>query len=141
MLIEAFSNYLIDPKHVIPTQVCALLGHPMRPGSCMCLCGQTLHMASGQVIEKTELVTTTTMECLKAPDGKHCWHNITPLSVCFIPGGSTQGADICCWCGKMREYEIKPSASYTYSYNQADHGPHAPKYHVVNNNQPPFYVD
>jgi hypothetical protein len=112
---------------VLPHDVCALLCHPLKDTG-FCFCQQVFAGASGTPISQIALVAVL-KECEKSPDGKHCWHN-SPwgLSSTCIPGSQTKGMDICCFCGIIREYEITLPVSYVYSYNEADHGPFAPKY-------------
>jgi hypothetical protein len=62
-----------------------------------------------------------TEECEKAPDKMHCWHLSSPSTV-FLPGGTNEVNDFCCWCGKKRYYEIEITTSYSAAARK--HGPH-----------------
>ena len=50
-------------------------------------------------------------KCPKSPDKNHCWHNIASVQA-WVPSGTKQVNEFCCWCGKNRSYEVELKISY-----------------------------
>jgi hypothetical protein len=119
----ALMDVLSRTGFMLSPEVCALLYHPKFRGKDRCPCKQA-EVSSGPIISVQPIVF---QECKESPDGKHCYHDTTPASICYIPGGVSRTQKTCCWCGEVEETEVKLPFSYSVTSDTTNHGKHCPR--------------
>lgn len=65
--------------------------------------------------------------CGKSPDKTHCWHVTNPSTI-YLPGGTNEVNEFCCWCGESRSYTVNVTACYS---NIKKHGPHYKETYII----------